>query len=65
MSHITEFGDCMVRWTAWWHASRISKPLLEYLEKNYPYVPGQNYNTKSPVNAEEYAASVTRLKASA
>lgn len=65
MSHVTEFSDCMMGWTAWWHASRINKPLLEHLEKNYPYVPGQNYNTKSPVNPEEYAASVARLKASA
>src|SRR5579862_7497263 len=62
MSRITEFSDCMLRWTAWWHASRISGPLLEYLEKNYAYIPGQQYNTKSPVNAEEYAASVVRLK---
>lgn len=64
MSQITEFSDCVVRWTAWWHASRISNLLLEYLAKNYPYIPGQQYNTKSAVNPEEYAANVARLKAS-
>jgi hypothetical protein len=63
MSRIVEFDGCRMRWTAWWHASKISRPLLEHLKKNYPFSPGLDYNTKRPLNADDYAACVAKLEA--
>ncbi|HWY20489.1 MAG TPA: hypothetical protein VNX26_04665 [Candidatus Acidoferrum sp.] len=63
MSRITEFDNCVVYYTAWWHAARISKLLLQHLAKNFPYSPEQRYNTKRPLGTEEYSACVARLEA--
>ncbi len=63
MSRITEFDNCLMRSTAWWHAARISKPLLDWLSKTCAYSAKQQYNTRLPVGAEEYTACVAKLEA--
>jgi len=63
MSRVTEFDNCQVSATAWWHAARISKPFLDFLLKEAPYSPREMYNTKLPVGPEEYAACVAKLQA--
>lgn len=63
LSRVMEFENCYVGSTAWWHAARISKPLLEWLAKNFPYSPEQRYNTKRTLGVKEYAACVAKLEA--
>jgi hypothetical protein len=63
MSRITDFENCVVHNTSWWHSARISPSLLEHLENKFAYSPDQRYNTKYPVGPEEYAKSVAQLKA--
>jgi hypothetical protein len=48
--------------TAWWHAARIDRPLLEYLEVNAPYRGQPDYPSGAPVNDDDYAKSLARLK---
>ena len=61
MSEVTAFDNCQMNATAWWHAAKISRPFLDHLVKEAPYVV-QQYNSKLPVGAEEYAACVARLR---
>jgi uncharacterized protein YaiI (UPF0178 family) len=63
LSKISAFEGCNMHWTPWWHATRISKPLLEYLASNYPYVPGQEYCSKWTVNQQDYDICLTALRA--
>ncbi len=63
MSRVMEFDNCLLRSTAWWHAARVSKPLLNWLSKSCAYSAKQQYNTKLPVGPEEYAACVAKLEA--
>jgi len=63
MSGIVEFNGCRTSLTAWWHASRIRRPLLEHLKKNFPFSQGSEYNTKHPVSVAEYTACVAKLDA--
>ena len=63
ISRVTEVDNCWMRETAWWHAARISKPLLDWLARNRPYEANQQYNTRLLVGAEEYTACVAKLEA--
>ncbi|MGD0569550.1 MAG: flagellar export protein FliJ [Candidatus Sulfotelmatobacter sp.] len=63
MSRIVEFDGCRMRLTAWWHASRVSRPLLEHLKKNFPFSLGSEYSTERPLSADDYAACVAKLEA--
>jgi hypothetical protein len=67
MSGVTVFDNCHMSGTAWWHAGRMSKPLVDFLEKTVPFPTGEfnpaDYNTKLPVGTEEYAACVSKLRA--
>jgi hypothetical protein len=62
-SGVTKFGGMAITFTAWWHAKQISKELLDYLTKNYPYMPGEkeNYNSKRTLSQDDYRAQVSRL----
>ncbi len=62
---ITEFSQCWLYFTAWWHAGHIDKPLLDYFKSNQPFYPDMNVNTRQPTSAKEYAENIARLEASA
>jgi hypothetical protein len=63
MSRISEFDNCWMRETAWWHAARVSKLFLDWLSKNCPYTAKQPYNSRLAVGPEEYKACVAKLEA--
>ncbi len=63
MSKVTEFENCWMWTTAWWHAAKISQPLLQRLTEHCPYSPTDRYNTKSPVGPEEYRDCLAKLAA--
>ena len=63
MSGITEFQDCAFFNSAWWNASSMSKPLVEYLRSNYPYRSNQNSSGPTIGSATEYEQNVARLLA--
>jgi hypothetical protein len=64
LGSVTKFQDAQFFWTAWWHASRISQPLLQYLEKTWPYHQGSEYPGPTTETAESYKQNVTRLESS-
>ena len=63
MGRITQFGNSTFRTTVWWHAARISPPLLDYLQQHYPYSPQMDYMAKRPLTHEDYDACLAKLKA--
>ena len=63
MSQVTQFDNCSMYSTAWWHAARISKPLLDWLAKGYAYSEKQRYSGDLPTGPEEYAMCVAKLAA--
>jgi hypothetical protein len=59
---ITSFQNGWFYNTAWWHASHIDKPFLEYLAERFPFKPDQLANTPQGISAEEYAKNLERLR---
>jgi hypothetical protein len=63
LSGITQFDNSVMSATAWWHAARISHPFLEFLVKNVPFNPSDDYKTPLPVSQEDFDTSVAKLRA--
>ncbi len=64
-SNFINVSDCEnSEWkqTAWWHARKMDKGLLDYLEKKYPYEKGISYYNDSTKDDTEYLKAVERLK---
>jgi hypothetical protein len=68
MGDITSFQGAEFYVTPWWHAARISKPLLEYLKKSWPYAQVFRYNradeSPSPVSEADYNDRLRNLDVS-
>lgn len=63
---ITQFGGAGFFGIAWWEAKSMNRSLLTYLEKNYPYKPGQVYGPRyETVEQKDYDAAIARLKSQA
>jgi hypothetical protein len=62
MSQVIQFDNCSMYSTAWWHAARISKPLLDWLAKGYPFSEKQRYSGNLPTGPEEYAICIAKLE---
>ena len=62
LGDVTQFDNAQFFFSAWWHAARISQPLLKYLENTAPYREGTEYPT--PETADGYAQNLSRLKSS-
>jgi hypothetical protein len=59
---IIDFQNCWFFDTAWWHASRIDKPFIEYLKINCPYRDTQDFNSPQPISQKDYDENITRLE---
>jgi len=62
LSEITSFNGVYLYRTAWWQAKRISRELLEYLIKNWPYEEGAYGPTDVVILPEEYGEALARLR---
>ena len=60
---ITEFENLWLFNSAWWHASHIDKPLLQYLAEKLPFIAGPYYNSPQPVSQKDYDENLARLQA--
>jgi hypothetical protein len=60
---ITQFQNCWLYNTAWWHASRIDTPLLNYLKEKFPFTEGQYFNSPQPISQKDYDENLARLQA--
>jgi hypothetical protein len=65
LGEVTEFQFSIFRYSPWWHAARISKPMLDYLEETAPYSE-ETFGrwSPNPVSATDYATNLQRLKSS-
>jgi hypothetical protein len=63
MSSITSFDYSVFNGCIWWHAAKISAPLMTYLTKTYPFDPNRtDYHTPVPLTKVDYQESVDRLR---
>jgi hypothetical protein len=62
LGDVAEFENATFSSEVWWHAARVSPPLLAYLSKNYPYKPGRNYPNATVLSSAEYVKNVERLQ---
>jgi hypothetical protein len=58
---ITSFQNGWFYNSAWWHASHIDKPFLDYLSDRFPYKADQLANTPLGISAKEYEQNLHRL----
>ena len=63
MRGITDFQNSWLFNSAWWHASHIDQPLLQYLEEKLPYTDGQYSNSPQPISQKDYDENLARLGA--
>jgi uncharacterized protein YjbI with pentapeptide repeats len=56
----TYWGDALSG-TAWWLARAIDPPMLEFLDKNFPYTEGADYGVVR-TSQDDYQRSIERLR---
>lgn len=57
---VSEFDQSEWEDVAWWRVARLSRPLLEYLKKEFPYSQKGKYD--KPATQDEYEKELARLE---
>jgi hypothetical protein len=65
LTNLSKFQYLSVWNSAWWHAAKIDPQLLNYLESQAPYKPGDQYSNAKAVTMEDYTSNLARLKSAA